>query len=427
MHAKADVLVVGGGPAGSTAAFRLARQGYDVLLIDKAQHPRETVGESVLPSAWKYFDLLGVSKDIETQGFVRKAGGVVVWGEDITEISFRDFAYERPGLHVERADLDFLLLQNARHAGARVCEGLRAERFTQADDGTVDVVIADSNGSRFPLSCRILIDASGQSSFVARQQGGRKLDQDFRFVSIWGYFVDSKYVSSGGIVRPFKDIPNHSPMTFVSRLLDWGWAWHIPMRQVTSVGINIPVDQYRADVARHASTEEYFLHVCMSTKYLAELLSGARLTNGSVRVLRDYSYLPDSVAGPGYFVVGDAAGFVDPIFSIGVVMALYSGHLAAWAIERSLQKRSHAETSRRLFEQQIRGRYELARAMALPGIPSEASAPAQTYFNFFSQSEKELMWSAASMTTRSDNIVRASGGATQSRLKRRELKALQFA
>src|SRR5262249_37335187 len=237
----------------------------------------------------------------------------------------------------------------------------------------------------------------------------------------------SRYLSSRGIIRSFQDIPTHHPMTFVSRLVDWGWLWHIPMRKLTSVGINVPIDRYRTDVARHASIEDYFLATCGETKYLADLLSDSELANGSVRVLRDYSYLPDSVAGPGYFVIGDAAGFVDPIFSIGVVMALYSGHLAAWAIDRSLRRAEQAENSRHLFAQQMRGRYELARAMALPGIDAEASRSARMYFDFFSQAEKQLMWSAASMTTRSANLVRTAGGENKSGLKRRDLETLQFA
>src|SRR5712691_3532912 len=119
---QADIVVIGGGPAGSTAAVLLARRGYDVVLLDKQHHPRETVGESILPSAWKYFDLLGVSDAIERDGYVKKAGGVVVWGEEITQIAFRDFAYDRPGLHVERDAIDFLLLNNARRSGVRVWE-----------------------------------------------------------------------------------------------------------------------------------------------------------------------------------------------------------------------------------------------------------------------------------------------------------------
>src|SRR5258708_28591943 len=143
---KADVLVVGGGMAGSCAATQLAGRGYDAVLIDKQHHPRETVGESVLPSAWKYFDLLGVTDAVE-RNFVKKAGGVVVWGDEITQIAFRDFSYSRPGLHVERAVLDHLLLENAKKSGARVFEGVKAGSFTTDSDGTAQVLISDDSRS----------------------------------------------------------------------------------------------------------------------------------------------------------------------------------------------------------------------------------------------------------------------------------------
>jgi flavin-dependent dehydrogenase len=157
------------------------------------------------------------------------------------------------------------------------------------------------------------------------------------------------------------------------------------------------------------------------------LLAKADLTDGRVRMMRDFSYLPDRVAGPGYFVTGDAAGFVDPIFSIGVNISLYSGHLAAWAIDRCLRHPMQAEGTRKLFETQMGGRYELARTMALPGVETDAPQGAKTYFDFFSTAEKELMWSAASMTTRSGNMVRASADrGAPAVLKRRELGALQF-
>lgn len=429
LPAAAEILVIGGGPAGSSASALLARRGYDVILIDKVRHPRETVGESVLPSAWKYFDLLGVTPDIHREGFVKKAGGVVVWGDEITQIAFRDFAYDRPGLHVERAALDHLLLNNARAAGVRVFEGLRAESFVTDDAGGAEVAITEgNNGGARSLRCRFLVDATGQASFVARQLGAKRLDSDFRFVSIWGYFEGSRYVGAGGIIRPFEDIPEHAPMTFVSHLGGWGWAWHIPMRTETSVGIVVPVEDYKRGAATHGSLEEYFLATCRSVQYLGGLLSPARLKNG-VRVIRDFSYGPDKITGSGYFVIGDAAGFVDPIFSIGVVMALYSGQLAAWSIDRSLQRPEHATAYRKLFESQIRGRYELARTMALPVNDGATDAPdsAKTYFDFFSTAEKELMWSAASMTTRSGNLVRAGADRERTVLKRQELGSLRFA
>src|SRR5439155_12363412 len=206
---------------------------------------------------------------------------------------------------------------------------------------------------------------------------------DFRFVSIWGYFEGSSYVSSGGIVRPFEDIAKHPPMTFVNHLGGWGWAWHIPMRAETSVGIVVPVEDYKRGAAAHGTLEEYFLATCRGSEHLGRLLSTARLKNG-VRVIRDYSYAPDRIAGPGYFVVGDAAGFVDPIFSIGVVMALYSGQLAAWAIDASLRRPAQAAAYRTLFETQMRGRYQLSRTMALPTTDDSSAAPhaAKLYFGF---------------------------------------------
>ena len=419
-----DVLVVGGGPAGSCAATMLARRGYEVVLVDKAHHPRESVGESILPSAWKYFDTLGVSGEIARR-FVKKAGGVVVWGDEITQIAFRDFDYDRPGLHVERADLDELLLRNAERAGVRVFEGMRAYSLASAGETGAEVRLV-GEGGRHTHRARHLVDATGQASFIARKLGCRRLDADFRFVALWGYFAGSQYVAAGGAVRPFAEIPQHPPMTFVTRLGGWGWSWHIPMRELTSVGLVIPVDDYRREVPEHASVDDYFLAKCRTTPLLGRMLAAAALVNGGVRVLRDFSYISETVAGPGFLVTGDAAGFVDPIFSIGVVMALYSGQLAAWTIDRSLRHGATAESSRRLFAHQMRGRYELARAMALPGVGGDERAAA-AYFDFFSQAEKDLMWSAASMTTRSSNMVRASGGGPRPAiLKRRELGELQF-
>jgi len=421
---RADIVVIGGGPAGSTAAAELAMQGRDVVLIDKQHHPRETVGESVLPSAWKYFDLLGVSEEVRRR-FVRKAGGVVVWGEQISEIAFKDFGYTRPGLHVERDELDELLLRNAAAKGARVFEGVRAEAVTPGDAPAVTVVGED--GARRTIAARQVIDATGQAALVGRQMGGRQLNPDFRFVALWGYFADSRYFSAGGIARDFGEIPEHPPLTFVSRLSGWGWSWHIPMKRVTSVGLVIPVEEYKRDLAQHESLDAYFLARCKATPNLGELLAGARMVDGGVRMMRDFSYTCDVLSGPGFLVAGDAAGFIDPIFSIGVVLALYAGHLAAWATGRILDRPAQAAATRALFDSQMKGRGQLAHAMALPGIARDATATARTYFDYFSAHEKALMWSAASMTTRSDNVVRAAGGDTVPEvLRRRDLEALRL-
>src|ERR1051326_6531492 len=141
--AKTDVLVIGGGPAGRCAATRLARLGYDVVLRGKVSHPRETVGESILPSAWKYFDRRGVTERVEREGFVKKAGGVVDWENEVTQISFRDFDYDRPGLHVERAALAHFLLDNARQAGVQVFENVKADSFVIHDEQDAEIELTD--------------------------------------------------------------------------------------------------------------------------------------------------------------------------------------------------------------------------------------------------------------------------------------------
>lgn len=413
---RADIVVIGGGPAGSTAAAELAMQGRDVVLIDKQHHPRETVGESVLPSAWKYFDRLGVSEEIARR-FTRKAGGVVVWGDQISEIAFKDFGYTRPGLHVERDEFDDLLLRNAAAKGARVFEGIRAESVIPGDAPLV--VTVDDQGAAHTIACRQVIDASGQAALMGRLTGSRQVNPEFRFVALWGYFADSRYFGAGGIARDFAEIPQHPPLTFVTRLSGWGWSWHIPMKRVTSVGLVIPIDEYKRDLPGHASLEAYFLARCLATPNLRDLLAGARMVDGGVRMMRDFSYTCDVLSGPGFLVTGDAAGFIDPIFSIGVVLALYAGHLAAWAAGRMLDRPAGAAGTRALFDSQMKGRAQLAHAMALPGVAKDPSAPARAYFDYFSANEKALMWSAASMTTRSDNVVRAASGAAGPEVLRR--------
>jgi flavin-dependent dehydrogenase len=432
--ASCDVVVIGGGPAGSTAASLLARDGYDLVLLEKASHPRFTVGESLLPHAWRFFDLLGVTPVIEREGFVAKQGGTVVWDGHIRQLSFSTFGFKRPGLHTERDRLDYLLLDHARGLGARVHEKVLVKQvaLAGADGGEQRVSYhSQDDDSEGEIRCRYVIDASGQAAVLSRQLGMRRIDEDFRFIALWGYFEGSRYVAADGRVYPFERVREVPPTTFVGSLGDWGWAWHIPMRETTSVGLVIPLARFKAAKQDDSGLQGYFLGTIEEVPYLGQLLADARLVPGGFHVIRDYSYVPGQVSGPGYFIVGDAAAFVDPVFSLGVVLGLYSGHLSAWAIDRSLRDPARTANSRAIFTHQFRGRYELARAMAIPGRPlsTEDRRTAHAFLNFQSDAEQDLMYTAAMLTTRSANFNAISTGfdqATRLAGKYRELDKIRF-
>jgi flavin-dependent dehydrogenase len=259
----------------------------------------------------------------------------------------------------------------------------------------------------------------------------RHIDEDFRFVSLWAYFKDAKYVAADGRVYPHSQVRQTPPTTFVGSLGDWGWSWQIPMREVTSVGLIIPLERFKVAKRENEGLEAYYMRTLQEVPYLGQLLAEATMVPDDFHVIRDYSYVPAKVTGPGYFIVGDAAAFVDPVFSLGVVLALYSGHMAAWAIDRSLRNPASAENSRGIFAHQFRGRYELARAMALPGRPltEREGQTAHTFLNFQSDAEQDLMYTAAMLTTRSSNFQAISSSfdpLVRLRGKYRELDSIQF-
>lgn len=408
--ARCDVVVIGGGPAGSIAAALLAKRGYEVVLFEREKHPRYSVGESTIPHIWKYTDLAGASGRLAEEGFIQKSGGTVVWKGVIREMSFADFGYERPGMHVERDRFDAILLEHAAASGVRVFQKVAALRATLGDDESRVWYRTVGNGAAGEIRCRYVADASGQNAVLARQLGTRRMDDGFRFMSAWGYFEDSRYVAQGGRVHPFSSLRDVPPTTFVSSIDsigDWGWLWHIPQRRATSVGLVLPQGAMRAVKGGDGAVEGFFLRQCRELPYLGRLLEDARYVEGSFHIIRDYSYRSSVVAGPGFYLAGDAAGFVDPIFSVGVLFAMFTGYLAAWAIDRSLRQQASAERNRRIYATQLEGRLEVARALALPqyGAIDAASGAARRTVHFESRREQELMFVVSTLTTRNENVL----------------------
>lgn len=406
---KCDVAVIGGGPAGSMAATYLASSGYEVVLLEKAIHPRLTVGESLIPDFWKYCDQAGVSDKITADGFIRKAGGTVDWHGETRRLSFKDYGYTRPALHVERDRFDHILIEHARERGAQVFEQVSVQGVDLNGDSAEVTYRAAGERQSGRLNCRIVVDASGQASLIARHLGLRVMDEAFRFMSVWGYFEDSLYFGTDGEMHPAASCRSVPPTTYVTSVPDtgdWGWCWHIMLRDCTSVGLVLPLDAMKGVKGGQSSWERYLLDQCNSLPRLRDLLADAQLQQGSVRVIRDYSYRATRVSGPGFFLVGDAAGFIDPIFSIGVVLGMYSASAAAWAIDRTLRSPERAGHYRAIYSSQHQQRMELARTLALPNYDLEgpASLQARTVMKFSDANARALMHAAASLTARSQHF-----------------------
>jgi halogenation protein CepH len=350
-----DVIVVGGGPGGSTMAALVAMQGHRVLLLESEFFPRYQIGESLLPSTVHGIcRLTGVADEIIKAGFPLKRGGTFKWGASPEPWTFSFSVSPRVAsptsfaFQVERSKFDHILLTNARHLGVDVREGCAVADIIEDDERVRGVRYTDAQGNQRAATATFVVDASGNKSRIYQRVGGtREYSEFFRSLALFGYFEGGKRMAepiSGNILC----------VAFPS-----GWFWYIPLSDtLTSVGAVV-----RREMATkiQGDPEKAINALIAECPMIAEYLKDAtRVTEGNygqLRVRKDYSYHHTNFWRPGMVLIGDAACFVDPVFSSGVHLATYSALLAARSINSTLAGMVDESTAMREFEARYRREY----------------------------------------------------------------------
>jgi len=338
---ECEVLVVGGGPAGSTIATLLAERGRDVVVLEKAHHPRFHIGESLLPANVALFDRLGVRAQVEAIG-MQKYGVEFVSPEHEQRqyIEFSD-AWDKSmpyAWQVRRSQLDELLFRHAGDRGARTCEGQRVREVSFDDTGaTVQVELDD--GARRSWRARFVVDASGRDTVLANQLRCKQKNQRHNSSALYGHFTGAERL-------PGKLEGNITIFWF-----EHGWFWFIPLVDgTTSIGA-VCWPYYLK--SRSRPLPEFFRDTIALCPELEVRLKSAKLVDERVYATGNYSYASARSSGERYLMIGDAYAFVDPVFSSGVLLAMQSAFDGADVVEAVLDRRRDANALRRAFDRNV--------------------------------------------------------------------------
>ncbi len=338
-----DVAVIGGGPAGSTAAILLAGRGYRVVVFEKSRHPRFHIGESLLPANLPLFERLGVAERIRAIG-MKKPGAEFVspWHGRCETFLFSDawnktmpYAYQ-----VRRSQFDEILFRRAAEQGATVIEECRVRQVEFAERGAGARLEAErQDGSRETWRARFVIDASGRDTLLASLFGAKRRSARHNSAAIYAHFA-------GAERNPGAGAGNISLYWF-----EHGWFWLIPLADgATSVGAVVWPYYMKS---RAEPLPEFFLATIRLCEPLARRLAHATLVS-EVEATGNYSYSSDLSHGENFLLLGDAYAFIDPVFSAGVWLAMNSAVAGADAIDTCLRSPGRAAAALRRFDRTMR-------------------------------------------------------------------------
>src|SRR3954471_14329315 len=325
MSQNPRVIVIGGGAGGSTVSTLIAQQGHKVVLFEREHFPRFHIGESLIPETYWVLKKLGMLEKLQKSRFVKKYSVQFVnaVGRESAPFYFWDNKPHECSQtwQVVRSEFDQMLLENAREQGVIAHEGVRVMDVIFEGETAVGVKLKDRE-----VRARVVVDASGQNGLIANRLGLRVWDPILNKGAIWSYFEGA-----------YRDTGRDEGATMVLQTPDkQGWFWYIPQHDdIVSVGVVAPFDYLFKN--RGKDFEKIFTEEVERCPAVKKRIAGATQAAGYFAT-KDYSYRTTKAAGDGWVLVGDAWGFLDPLYSSGVLLALKSGELAAEAIADGLQK-----------------------------------------------------------------------------------------